>query len=305
MSDKFWGDLGLMAGFGCGLYWFLDGFRVYRKYQVLANTPESRIRSLAMGLVEIRGRTSGDETLISPLSHAPCFLYKVEIERWETYRGRGRWSPYWTDTRAVKFYIADATGKVLVDPRAAEYDLMRRPVREIIGGVGGVWGLLRSGQTHETVGFEATDQELCEYIANLGTDPAPGALSPEDLVKLTGVDAGSEVPLLGPTIYQRTLQFIGPAASTGRFRLTEYYIAPGEFYDVTGTCVENPDFKDESDRNLIHKGENEDIFLISWRDERGIERAVRKKAALRIFGGAALAIACLYIFIVLAEIGLI
>ena len=38
MSDKFWGDLALMAGFGYGLYWFLGGFRVYREYQVLANT---------------------------------------------------------------------------------------------------------------------------------------------------------------------------------------------------------------------------------------------------------------------------
>ena len=73
-SDKFWGKLALMAGFGCGLYSFLDGFHVYREYQVLANTPESRIRSLAMALVEIRGRISGDETLISPLSHTPCFL---------------------------------------------------------------------------------------------------------------------------------------------------------------------------------------------------------------------------------------
>ncbi len=49
MSDKFWGDLALMAGFGSGLYWFFYGFRVYREYQVLANTPESRIRSPARG----------------------------------------------------------------------------------------------------------------------------------------------------------------------------------------------------------------------------------------------------------------
>jgi len=305
MSDKFWGDLALMAGFGYGLYWFFDGFRVYREYQVLANTPESRIRSLAMGLVEIRGRTSGDETLISPLSHTPCFLYKVEIERWDTDRGRGRWSHYWTDTRTVTFYVADATGKVLVDPRDAEYDLMRRAVREI-GSSGGGWGLLTSRPSHATVGSAATDQELTEYVANLGNDLAPGDPSREDLVKLIGVSPGSsEVPLLGRPIFQQILRVAGSAARTDRFRLTEYYIAPGEFYDVTGTCIENSRFKDGSDCNLIHEGENEATFLISWRDARGTERALRKKAILRIFGGAALAITCLYLFIVLSEIGLI
>jgi hypothetical protein len=88
VTDKRWGDLLLMMGFGSGLYWFFDGFRVYREYRVLADMPESRISSLAMGMVEIHGTTTGDKTLTSPLSHTPCFLYKVEIERWETDHGR-------------------------------------------------------------------------------------------------------------------------------------------------------------------------------------------------------------------------
>jgi len=304
VTDKLWGDLLLMMGFASGLYWFFDGFRIYREYRVLADMPESRIRSLAMGMVEIYGTSSGDETLTSPLSHTPCFLYKVEIERWETDHGRGRWSHYWTDIREVTFYIADTTGQVLVDPRGAEYDLMQRGVREI-GRAGGVWGLLRAGHTHQETGFEATDQDLTEYVANLGTDPSlPVDLGPEDLAKLTGVGTdGSELHLLGGAVYQQTFRLVGPEVRTGRFRLTEYYIAPGELYDVTGTCVENPHPKDNGDRNLICKGENEPTFLISWREERKIESALRNKAALRIFGGAALAIACLYLFIVFAQRG--
>jgi len=304
VTDKRWGDLLLMMGFGSGLYWFFDGFRVYREYRVLADMPESRIRSLAMGMVEIHGTTSGDKTLTSPLSHTPCFLYKVEIERWETDHGRGRWSHYWTDIREVTFYIADTTGQVLVDPRGAEYDLMQRGVREI-GRAGGVWGLLRAGHTHQESGFEATDQELTEYVANLGANPPlPADLDPEDLAKLTGVGTdGSALHLLGGAVYQQTFRLVGPEVRTGRFRLTEYYIAPGELYDVTGTCVENPHPKDNGDRNLICKGENEPTFLISWREERKIESALRNKAALRIFGGAALAIACLYLFIVFVQLG--
>jgi hypothetical protein len=304
VTDKLWGDLLLLMGFGSGLYWFFDGFRIYREYRVLADMPESRIRGLAMGMVEIHGTTSGDETLSSPLSHTPCFLYKVEIERWETDHGRGRWSHYWTDIRAVRFYIADNTGQVLVDPRGAEYDPVRRGVREI-GRAGGVWGLLRAGRTHRESGFEATDQELTEYVANLGTDPSlPVYRGPEDLAKLTGVGAdGSTVHLLGGAVYKQTFRLVEPAARTDRFRLTEYCIAPGELYDVTGTCVENPHPKDDGDRNLICKGENEPTFLISWRSEREVRSNLRNKAALRIFGGGALAIACLYLFIVLAQLG--
>ena len=141
MTDKIWGDLLLMMGFGSGLYSFFDGFRIYREYQVLADTPESHIRSVAMGLVKIRGNTTGDETLTSPLTHTPCFLYKVDIERWETDRGRGHWSHYWSDIRSVNFYVADTAGRILVDPRDAEYDLIRRSVREI-GHTSVLWSLL-------------------------------------------------------------------------------------------------------------------------------------------------------------------
>jgi hypothetical protein len=31
VTDKLWGDLLLMMGFASGLYWFFDGFRVYRE----------------------------------------------------------------------------------------------------------------------------------------------------------------------------------------------------------------------------------------------------------------------------------
>ena len=303
VTDKLWGDLLLMMGFGSGLYWFFDGFRVYREYRVLADMPECRIRSLAMGLVEIHGTASGDETLTSPITHTPCFLYKLEIERWETDHGRGHWSHYWKDIRAVKFYVADTTGQVLVDPRGAEYDLMRRGIREI--GHTGLWGLLRARHIQQKGGFEATDQELTEYVANLGMAPPSSVdLGTEDLARLTGVGTdGSERHLLGATVYQQTFRLLEPAAGTGRFRLTEYCIAPGELYDVTGTCIENLHPKNDGDRNLICKGENEPTFVISWREEREIENALRSKAALHIFGGAALAIACLYLFIVLVQLG--
>ncbi len=75
--------------------------------------------------------------------------------------------------------------------------------------------------------------------------------------------------------------------------MREYCILPEHWYDVTGTCVENPQPKNEHDRNMILKGQNEPTFLISWRSERALVGALRNRAVLHIFGGAILSVGCL------------
>ena len=86
-------------------------------------------------------------------------------------------------------------------------------------------------------------------------------------------------------------------AASGRYRLTEYCVVPGQSYDITGTCTENPHPLDEHDRNLILKGQNEPTFLISSRTEQEVERSLRNKALKMIFGGAALSLICLAILL--------
>ncbi len=90
-------------------------------------------------------------------------------------------------------------------------------------------------------------------------------------------------------------------AASGRYRLTEYCIVPDGSYEVSGTCVENPTPRDEHDRNMITKGQNEPTFLISSRTERALKSMLGRKAALHIFGGAALSVVCLAI--ILAKLG--
>jgi hypothetical protein len=82
-----------------------------------------------------------------------------------------------------------------------------------------------------------------------------------------------------------------------RYRLTESLVVPEHWYDLTGTCVENPTPQDEHDRNLIVKGTNEPTFLLTWRSEKEIRRTLRNRAAKYIFGGGLLAVACLGIFL--------
>jgi hypothetical protein len=44
-------DVALVVGFGAGLVFFFKGFRVYREYRVLLDTPEIPLRSFVKSLV--------------------------------------------------------------------------------------------------------------------------------------------------------------------------------------------------------------------------------------------------------------
>ena len=256
-------DVWLTVGFGAGLYYFYKGFRVFREYRVLMDTPEVPIRSCAMGLVEIHGKATETPAIPSPVTRTPCYFYKVDIERWVTDKNGGHWSHVVTDADGPKFYIADKTGKVLVDAHSAEFDLIQTGRVETRGGLG--MGGLLSG-----IGGSATS-------AGMGVDLWSYASAAVTRHKGAGI--------------------FGTGASGDRYRLTEALVIPEHWYDITGTCVENPAAQDEHDRNMIVKGSNEPTFLITWRSEKEIRRTLRNRSAKYIFGGAFLAVACLGIFL--------
>ena len=83
---------------------------------------------------------------------------------------------------------------------------------------------------------------------------------------------------------------VSASSATGRYRLRESLILPGQEYHVTGTCVENPNARDAHDRNMIVQGKNEKTFLISWKPEQEVQHGLRKRALGMVFGGAALAL---------------
>ena len=276
-------EVAIVVGFGAGLFWFFKGFRVYREYRVLADTPEIPIRSMAMGLVEIHGKAKGQQTVLSPVTKTPCFFYKVDIERWVRDKNGGHWSHAATHAEGVRFYLEDATGKVLVDAHGAECDLIQTTKRETGAGVVTSSGRLFGGTPASslTTGAWVSDSDLLNY-----------AVSAVSTAHTTfSLDAGSLLSGLG-----RGSLSLG-MGSEHRYRLSEYCIVPEQSYDVTGTCVENPNPQDEHDRNMIVKGQNEPTFLISWRSEKEIESALRNRAALHIFGGGALSVACLAILL--------
>ena len=87
------------------------------------NTPTSKIRSLAMGMVEIKGMTERAYNLISPITMVPCVYYRLRKYRRSRKHGQqtiGGWDlidEY--DCGPVPFYLRDETGKVTVNPEGA------------------------------------------------------------------------------------------------------------------------------------------------------------------------------------------
>jgi len=121
----------LALGACAGVYLFFKGFRVYRKYRVVEDTPAIPIRSIPMGLVHVRGKAAGDQRVTSPITCTPCFFYKVEIDRWEVEDNNGRWVHRHTDADGLPFTLVDGTGKVVIDAHAAELDLVQTGMRKV------------------------------------------------------------------------------------------------------------------------------------------------------------------------------
>ena len=114
-SLSFWAAIGLFAG----PIWFFHGFSSFRRKRLIENTPTARIRSMAMGLVEVNGKVSGRSHLQAPFSGRPCVFWQVEISN-VTKRERGKAHIIHRNESGQPFFIKDDTGTALVYPRGAE-----------------------------------------------------------------------------------------------------------------------------------------------------------------------------------------
>lgn len=105
-----------------GLALFIYGFVELRKRNQIRDTPTSKIRSMAAGLVEISGVVrAADRTLRSPLTDRECVIYRYKVEEWDT--DDLEWGTLASHTECAPFLIDDGTGEALVDPDGAELRL--------------------------------------------------------------------------------------------------------------------------------------------------------------------------------------
>ncbi|MBI3539699.1 MAG: hypothetical protein HY076_05450, partial [Candidatus Eisenbacteria bacterium] len=76
------------AALVAGVVFFARGFRTMRTRRLIANTPTARIRSMAMGLVEIRGTVQPRSHVTAPFSGHDCAYWQVDISS----RSRRGWT---------------------------------------------------------------------------------------------------------------------------------------------------------------------------------------------------------------------
>jgi len=99
------------------------GFAALRRKRLMENTPTSLVRSAAMGLVELKGVAQPRQEITAPMSGRASCWWRLEIQEW---RKSGKSSKWVTIREAVSpgfFYLEDATGRVLVDPAGAEFNV--------------------------------------------------------------------------------------------------------------------------------------------------------------------------------------
>lgn len=267
-----------LVAFGVGVGLFANGFWNYRKLRIIEDTPRISIRSIPMGLVHVHGKVTGSFLLTSPVTRTPCYYYRVRLERWEEQGKHRGWHIVHTETDQRTFYVDDGTGKVLVNPHSAEYDLPSIYWAEI--------GPKARGGPYidPSLGLAAgpPEQELRAYAAKANRPLFVG--NQQSVAKLEAK-------------YAKAMEGESPLTGRGSFRITEHCLVAEHEYDLIGTCAQNPQPQDDQDRNLIFKGQNEPTFLISGFSELTLEKTVRKRAVTRIILGGLLMVFMMAIII--------
>lgn len=363
-----WCGIGFCAGIGLFFY----GFKLLQRRRLILDTPFSKIRSAAMGMVEVSGQAVGPYTMIAPITARPCYYYRTLV--WE-YKQRGKnreWVKVAGECMHVPFFVDDNTGRLLVDPRGADLDLhcdfeeqfcdsfftvkesAPENVRQFLGRHGIVTNnkikvqeycikpknsLFILGTLGENPGVEVGPQPVRDDdsistgtlsfsfgsismnsvfsvsvgrgdVSDIASEAAWSAqnreLNPQRLVRLTPDGAPqSSVEMSQQQKIAAALMKAGissPAAwaaagvpAAGQTDAIGQTIADPATAGGSGGQAQNS--FDPHPPVVLMRGSNNKTFLISWRSQQEVARSLGWKCALMIWGGPALALASLYVFL--------
>lgn len=238
-------------GLGVGVFGFFRGFRHLRNKRLIENTPTSKCRSVAMGMVEVCGAAQGTTTLPSLIGRIPCFCSQIKIERYEKRGKSSSWRTIHTRTESISFFVEDNTGRIRVDPENAELDVPPELEYATDSGLARLLGLTLSRLNSAKVSSNDIPALFSSYCASRGI------------------------------------------SFHGRMRFTERNICPGDPVYVLGSAEEIAGVQDEHERIVIRKGRHHPWFFISEGSEKEALSKLRLSIGLHVFGGTALALACL------------
>lgn len=224
-----------------GLVIFLFGFKSMKKYRLIQDTPRSKIRSMAMGLVELHGSVFADKHITSPFSRTECVYYGYKIEEYRRHTTKDsegkekttyKWEKVARGDKRIPFFAKDETGSVYVDPDDADFEIEYKKAFLQRSGIFGAFG----------------------SIVNTLKDWDSNNKSSMD------VDAWGLTPM-DPKSHSSV------GSNVGDRRYYESYVEPDDDLFVLGTAANSPQAPNNV---LIRKGENEPIYIISDKSEKEV-----------------------------------
>ena len=360
-----WCGVGFCAGIGLFFY----GFKLLQRRRLILDTPFSKIRSAAMGMVEVSGQAVGPYTMIAPITARPCYYYRTLV--WE-YKQRGKnkeWVKVAGECMHVPFFVDDNTGRMLVDPRGADLDLhcdfeeqfcdsfftvkesAPDNVRQFLGRHGIVTNnkikvqeycikpknsLFILGTLGENPGVEVGPQPVRDDdststgalsfsfgsismnsvfsvsvrrgdVSGIASEGAWSAqdheLNPQRLVRLTPDGAPqssaemSQQQKIAAALLKAGISSPAAWAAAGVSASGQTDAAVQTVADPATAGGQAQNGFDPHPPVVLMRGSNNKTFLISWRSQQEVARSLGWKCALMIWGGPALALASLYIFL--------
>jgi hypothetical protein len=239
--------IGLIAG----PIWFFHGFQNLRKKRLLENTPTAKIRSMAMGFVEVQGQVASRSTLIAPFSGRACAHWEVDIS---TRAGRQGWRRVHHAGSGQPFFISDETGTALVYPQGAEFNTMFQVEEECVGPV-------------FPPGYEEYMRDHCGVSSNLWR---LGILRFRERI----LEDSQAVFIMG----------------TATPRSRALVISDGEAMEATGTdgrpALPAPTL-DAKVSAVIRQGQDEKTFIVSQQPQSVVEFGLGLHAFAGVLGGPA------------------
>lgn len=145
------------------------GFYFLRLKRTMENTPTSRARSLAMGMVEIQGRAVRRYAVVSPMTHLACVYWRLQKFRRDQ---NDQWKSVGVSSSGpVPFELEDGTGRITIDPRGASIRCRQRQE-----GFPGQMSLLFSGSGSSDMQEKWVEEVLCEgaslYVLGFASAPS-------------------------------------------------------------------------------------------------------------------------------------
>lgn len=247
-----------IGGFFFGLFLFFKGFSTMKRKQTIENIPTSKIRSVAMGLVEIYGQVipAKKKILKSPFSGTKCVYYKYLIEEYRSSGKSSHWATVLKDINGVPFFLRDKTGNVLVDPKGAEIDIPSK----------------------------------YSYTSGFGRPGMPKEI--QKFLKTKGIDHKS---LFGISKQMRFREWYIPAPKTLKDakNIKLYVLGTAGDNPYVEEATSHMGYEDV----MIGKGKGNKPFFISTKSEKKILGHLGFSLYLNLIGGALLSIGTLFIIL--------